>query len=147
MPANLENSAVATGLEKVNCHSNSKERQCKRMLKLPYNCANFKGQQGNAQTPSGWASTAHESRTSRCTSWIYKGQRKQRSNCQHLLDHRKKQDNSRKTYTPASLTMLKPLTMRITTNLKILEQMGKYHFTCLLRTLQADQEETVRTGH
>ena len=29
MPANLENSAVATGLEKVNIHSNPKERQCK----------------------------------------------------------------------------------------------------------------------
>ena len=36
--ANLENSAVATGLEKVSFHSNSKERQCQRMLKLPYNC-------------------------------------------------------------------------------------------------------------
>ena len=38
MPANLENSAVATGLEKVSFHSNSKERQCQRMLKLPHNC-------------------------------------------------------------------------------------------------------------
>ena len=28
MPANLENSAVATGLKKVNFHSNPKERQC-----------------------------------------------------------------------------------------------------------------------
>ena len=35
MPANLENSAVATGLEKVSFHSNPKERQSKRMLKLP----------------------------------------------------------------------------------------------------------------
>ena len=34
MPASLENSAVATGLEKVSFHSNSKERQCQRMLKL-----------------------------------------------------------------------------------------------------------------
>ena len=32
MPANLENSAVATGLEKVSFRSNSKERQCQRML-------------------------------------------------------------------------------------------------------------------
>ena len=31
MPANLENSAVATGLEKVNFHSNPKERQCQRI--------------------------------------------------------------------------------------------------------------------
>ena len=36
-PANLENSAVATGLEKVSVHSNPKERQCQRMLKLPHN--------------------------------------------------------------------------------------------------------------
>ena len=34
MSANLENSAVATGLEKVSFHSNPKERQCRRMLKL-----------------------------------------------------------------------------------------------------------------
>ena len=34
MPANLENLAVATGLEKVSFHSNPKERQCQRMLKL-----------------------------------------------------------------------------------------------------------------
>ena len=32
MPANLENSAVATGLEKVSFHSNPKERQCQSML-------------------------------------------------------------------------------------------------------------------
>ena len=38
LPANLENSAVATGLEKVSFHSNPKERQCQRMLKLPHNC-------------------------------------------------------------------------------------------------------------
>ena len=31
--ANLENSAVATGLEKGSFHSNPKERQCQRMLK------------------------------------------------------------------------------------------------------------------
>ena len=37
MPANLENSAVATGLEKVSFHSNPKKRKCQRMLKLPHN--------------------------------------------------------------------------------------------------------------
>ena len=31
MPANLENSAVTTGLEKVSFHSNPKERQCQRI--------------------------------------------------------------------------------------------------------------------
>ena len=38
MPANLGNSAVATGLEKVSFHSSPKERQCQRMLKLLHNC-------------------------------------------------------------------------------------------------------------
>ena len=41
MPANLVNSAVATGLEKVSFHSNPKERQCQRMLKLLYNCTHL----------------------------------------------------------------------------------------------------------
>ena len=37
MPANLENSSVATGLKNVSLHSNSKERQCQRMFKLSHN--------------------------------------------------------------------------------------------------------------
>ena len=41
MPANLENSAMATELKKVSFHSNSKERQCQRMLKLPHNCTHL----------------------------------------------------------------------------------------------------------
>ena len=35
------NSAVAIGLEKVSFHSNPKERQCQRMLKLPRNCTHL----------------------------------------------------------------------------------------------------------
>ena len=34
-------SAVDTGLGKVSFHSNPKERQCQRMLKLPYNCTHL----------------------------------------------------------------------------------------------------------
>ena len=41
MQANLENSAVATGLEKLSFHSNPKERQCQRMLKLLHNCTHL----------------------------------------------------------------------------------------------------------
>ena len=37
--SNLENSAVATGLGKVSFHSNPKEKQCQRMLKLSHNCS------------------------------------------------------------------------------------------------------------
>ena len=45
--ANLENSAVTTGLEKVSFHSNPKEGQCQRMFKLLYSCTHFTLQQGN----------------------------------------------------------------------------------------------------
>ena len=38
MPANLENSAVATGQENVSFHSKPKEGQCQKMFRLPYNC-------------------------------------------------------------------------------------------------------------
>ena len=42
----------------------------------------------------------------------------------------------------------KPLTVWITTNWKILKEMGiPDHLTCLLRNLYACQEATVRTGH
>ena len=41
MPANLENSAVAIGLEKVNFHSNPKERQCQGVIKPLHNCTHL----------------------------------------------------------------------------------------------------------
>ena len=41
VPANLENLAVATGLEKVSFHSSPKERQCQRILKLQHNCTHL----------------------------------------------------------------------------------------------------------
>ena len=41
MSANLENSAVATGLEKVSFHFNPKEGQLQRMFKLPYSYTHF----------------------------------------------------------------------------------------------------------
>ena len=60
----------------------------------------------------------------------------------------KKQESSRKTSTSALLTMPKPLTAWITTNWKILKEMGiPHHVTCLLGNLYAGQEATVRTGH
>ena len=41
MPANLDNSAVAKGLEKVSFQSNPKESLCQRMFKLPHNCTHL----------------------------------------------------------------------------------------------------------
>ena len=58
------------------------------------------------------------------------------------------QENSRKTSTSVSLTMQNPLTVWITTNWKILQEMGiPDHLTCLLRNLFAGQEATLRTRH
>ena len=81
--------AMATGLEKVSFHSNPKERQCQRMFKLPHYCAHFTCQQGNAQNPSSQASTVGGTVNLQMFSWIKKWLRSQKSNCQHLLDHRK----------------------------------------------------------
>ena len=57
MPANLENSAVATGLEKVSFHSNPKKGNFKE-------CSNYHTialiSQSNAQNSSSQASTVHE---------------------------------------------------------------------------------------
>ena len=58
----------------------------------------------------------------------------------------KKEESSRKT--SALLTMPKLLTVWITTNWKILKEIGiPDHLTYLLRNLYAGQEATVRTGH
>ena len=60
----------------------------------------------------------------------------------------KKQENSRKTSSSASLTMLKPLTVWITTNWKMLQEVGlPDHLTCPLWNLYAGQEATVRSRH
>ena len=65
-----------------------------------------------------------------------------------FTESQKKLENSRKTSNSASLTTLKPLTVWITTNWKILKELGiPDHLTCLLRNLYAGQEATVRTGH
>ena len=61
----------------------------------------------------------------------------------------KKQESSRETSISALLTTLKPLTVWITTNWKILQEMviPDHLLTCLLRNLYACQEATVRTRH
>ena len=60
----------------------------------------------------------------------------------------KKEENFRKTPISALLTMPKPLTVWITRNWKITQEMGiPDQLTCLLRNLYAAQEATVRTGH
>ena len=124
MPANLENSAVATGLEKVNFHSNLRERQCQRMFKLPHNCTISHDskvmlkilqarlqQYVNRELPDVQAGLgkAEEPEIKLPTS----------------AGSSEKQESSRKTPTSALLTVPKPLTVWITKLWKILQEMGK----------------------
>ena len=64
------------------------------------------------------------------------------------VESSEKQERSRETSTSAVLTMPKPLPVWITTNWKILKEIGiPDHLTYVLRNLYAGQEGTVRTGH
>ena len=74
-----------------------------------------------------------------------RGTRDQIANIHWIIE---KQENSRKTSTSASLTVLKALNVWITTNWKILKQMRiSDDLICLLRNLYAGQEGTVKTKH
>ena len=86
MPANFENSAVATRLEKVSFHSNPKERQCQRMLK--HNCTHLTCQQSNAQNSPRKVSTVRELRIIRCSSRFRKdrGTRDQIANIHQIIE-------------------------------------------------------------
>ena len=78
-----------------------------------------------------------------------RGTRDHTANICWIIKKKKKQEKSRKTSTSASLTMLKPLTVWITTNCGKFFKRWKIpdHLTYLLRNLYADQEATVRIGH
>ena len=59
------------------------------MFKLPQDCTHLTHQQGKSQNSPIQPSTVCKLWNSRCSSWIQKRQRNQRSNCQHAMDHRK----------------------------------------------------------
>ena len=145
MPANLENSAVATALEKVSFHSNPKERQCQKCS----NCCTIalvsharkvmlKTLQVRFQQHVNWKF--------QMSKLVLEKPEEPEIKLPTSIGSSKKQQNSRKTSTSDSLTMLKPLTVYLTTNRKILKEMGiPDHLTCLLRNLCGGQEATVRT--
>ena len=137
MPANLENSAVATGLQ--------------RSVFIPV------PKKGNAKECSNYHTIALISHASKVMLTILqarlqqyvnrerpdvqadfrkgRGTRDQIANIYWIM---KKQESSRKTSISALLTMPKPLTVWITINWKILKEMGiPDHLTCLLRNLYA----------
>ena len=141
MPANLENSAVVTGLEKVSFHSNFKERQCHSMLKLPHNCIHLIHWQSNAQNSPSQASTKHKPgfRKGRGTRdqianirWIIKKARELQRNIYFwFVDYRKAFD-----------------CVDHNNLWEILQEVAIPDLlTCLLRNLYTGQEVTFRTGH
>ena len=73
-------------------------------------------------------------------------QRNQRSNCQHLLDYRKRVPEN--TSTCALLTIPKPLTVWITTNCRKFWKRWEYQTTWpASREICAGQETIIRTEH
>ena len=115
MPANLENSAVATGLVKVSFHSNPKERQCQKCSN--YHTIAFISHSSKAMSKILQARlqeyVSHEFPD--VQAGFRKGRGTSDQQCQPLLYHRKSK-SSRKTSTFALLTMLKTLTVWMTTN-------------------------------
>ena len=129
MPANLESSAVGTGLEKVSLHSNPKERQCQRMFKVLHICTHFTCQQDNAQNPSSQASAVHDLELPDVEAGFTKvrGTRDQIENICWIIE--KARQFKKKISTSGSLTMLKPLTVWITTNCGKFLKRRKYQTT------------------
>ena len=129
--ANLENLAMATRLEKVSFDSNAREYSNYCTTALIFTC-----QQGNAQNPSSQALKVREPKMCRCTSWIQKRQRNQRSNCQDPLDHKLSksfQKNSYFCFIDYAIAFDYADHNKLW---KILIEMETLdHFTCLLRNL------------
>ena len=109
------------------------------MLKLSHNCTHLTGYQRNAQNSPWQASSVCELWISRCSNWILKRQKDQRSNCQHPLDHRKSKRVPEK-----HLLLFYWLCQSLW--LCGIQQNIPDHLTCLLRNLYAGQKATVRTG-
>ena len=147
MPANLENSAVATGLEKVSFHSNPKE--------------------GNTKECSNYCTTALISHTGKAMLKILQARLQQYMN-RELPDIRtgfRKGRGTRDQITNNQRAIEKAREFQKNIYFcsdyakvfdcvdhhklwEILKEMGiPDHLTCLLRNLYAGQEATVRTGH
>ena len=147
MTANLENSAMATGLEMVSSHSNPKERQCQRMFKLPHSCTHLTLQQGNAQNSPSQASIVMWTVNFQMFRLVLEKAEEPEIKLPTSVGLSKKQESSRKTSISALLTMPKPSTVRITINCRKLWKRWEYQttFPPSCETCIAAQEAVVRT--
>ena len=148
MPANLENLAVAIRLEKVNFHSNLKERQCQRMLKLLHNCTHLTHRKVMLKILQARLQQYMNCELPDVQSGFRKGRgtRDQIANIHWII---KKAREFQKNIYFCFIDYAKAFDCVDHNNLwKILQEMGiPDHLTCLLRNLSAGQEATVRTGH
>ena len=129
MPANVENSAVTTGLEKVSFYSNPKERQCQRMLKLLCTVAlishtskvMFKILQANFN--STWTMNFQMFKM------VLEKAEEPEIKLPTSAGSLKKEESSRKTSTSVLLTTPNSLTVWITTNCKKFQKRWEYQTT------------------
>ena len=148
MSANWENSAVATGLEKVvSFHSNPKEDQCQKLFKLPYSYAyltGFKAMLKIFQSRFQW-NVNQELPDVQDGFWKGRGIRNQIANIHWIIE------NSREFWKNIYCFINYAKSFDCVDHSKlweILKEKGvPSHLTCLLRNLFADQEAAVRTRH
>ena len=117
MPANLENSEVATGLEKVSFHFNPKERQCQRKVKPLHNVTQFHmlGRLCSESFKLGFNSMWTEN--FQMHKWGFEEAKEPEFKLTTFFVSWRKQGSFRETPTnSASLTTLRSLTEWITTN-------------------------------
>ena len=151
MPENLENSAVATGLEKVSFHSNPKEGQCQRMFKWLHNCTHFTWWQSNAQNPSSLKSRLQQyvKQELADVQAVFRKGRGTKDKIVNIHCIIEKAREFQKNIYFCFIDYTKAFDFVDYNKLwKILQEMGiPNHLTCLLWSLYASQEATVRTGH
>ena len=148
MPASLENSAVAAGLEKVSFHSNPKERQCQRMLKLPHNCTHLTASKVMLKILQARLQQYVNCELLDVQAGFRKGRgtRDQIANIHGIME---KAREFQKNIYFCFINYAKAFDCVDHNKLwKILQEMGiPDHLTCLLKYLYAGQEGIVRTGH
>ena len=120
MSENLENSAVARGLENVSLHSNPKERQCQECLNYHTLALISRVSKVMLKILQARLQQYMNQELSHVKAGLRKNRRTkdQIANIHCIIE---KAENSRKTSRPVSMTKLNPLTVWITTNLKILK--------------------------
>ena len=143
MSVNLEDSAVATGLEKISFHSNSKEGQCQKLFKLPHNCTHFCMliRLCSKSFSSMWTKNFQIDKLD-----LEKAEEPE-IQLPTLVGSQRKQESSRKSSTYASLTTLTPLTVWITTHCGKFLKKWEYQTTLAVSWGICMQVKNNRTRH